>query len=90
MENTVVALQNNLYWPKLRQDVNKYIKSCTTCVIPKPTTKNKVMYTPLPTPDRPWESILMDYIFGIPSTKQGNDSFLVDVDQFSKMAILTT
>jgi hypothetical protein len=46
------------------------------------------MYTPLPTPDRPWESISMDYMSGLPSTKTGNDCDFVVVDFFSKMAIL--
>jgi hypothetical protein len=46
------------------------------------------MYTPLPTPDRPWESISMDYMLGLPSTKEGNDCVFLFVDHFSKMAIL--
>ena len=46
------------------------------------------MYTPLPTPNRPWESISMDYMSGLPSTKQGNYCSFVVVDHFSKMAIL--
>jgi hypothetical protein len=43
----------------------------------KPTIKKQGMYTPLPTPDRPWESISMDYMLGLPSTKQGNDYVFV-------------
>jgi hypothetical protein len=39
VENTVVVLQKNFYWMKLRQNVGKYIRSCTTCTIAKPTTK---------------------------------------------------
>jgi hypothetical protein len=46
------------------------------------------MYTPLPTPGRPWESISMDYMSGLSSTKQGNDCVFVVVDRFSKMVIL--
>jgi hypothetical protein len=46
------------------------------------------MYTPLLTPNRPWESISMDYISGLPSTKQGNDHVFMVVDRFSKMVIL--
>jgi hypothetical protein len=47
------------------------------------------MYTPFPTLDRPWESISMDYMSGLPSTKWGNDFVFVVVDHFSKMAILS-
>jgi hypothetical protein len=88
IEKTVVMLQKHFYWPKLRQEVSKYIRSCTACAIAKPTTKKQGLYTPLPTPDRPWESISMDYMSGLPSTKWGNDCVFVVVDHFSKMAIL--
>ena len=81
-------LQKHFYWPKIRQEVNKYIRSCTTCAIAKLTTKKQGLYTLLPTLNRPWESISMDYISGLPSTKRGNDCVFVVVDRFSKMAIL--
>jgi hypothetical protein len=83
------VLQKYFYWPKLRQNVNKYIRSCTACAIAKPTIKKQELYTPLPAPDKPWESISMDYMSGLPSTKHGNDCVFVVVDQFSKLAILT-
>jgi hypothetical protein len=43
-----------------------------------------------PTPDRPWESIYMDYMAGLPSTKHANDCVFVVIDRFSKMAVLAT
>jgi hypothetical protein len=46
------------------------------------------MYTPLPTPDKPWESISMDYMLGLSSTKQENDFVFLVVDRFSKMEIM--
>jgi hypothetical protein len=47
-------------------------------------------YTPLfLTPDRTWDSISMDYMSGLPSTKNGNDCVFVVVDRFSKMKVLT-
>jgi hypothetical protein len=90
IENIVEMLQKTFYWPKLLQEVNKYIRSCTTCVISKSTTKKQGMYAPLPTPDRPWESISMDYMSGFPSTKRGNDCIFLVVDHFSKMVIMVT
>jgi hypothetical protein len=88
MEKIVVILKKHFYWPKLRWDVNKYIRSCTACAIAKLSIKKKILYTHLPTLKRPWESISMDYMDGLPSTKQGNDCVFVVVDQFLKMAIL--
>jgi hypothetical protein len=41
-------------------------------------------------PENPWESILMDYMSCLPSTKQGNDCVFVAVDRFLKMAIFTS
>jgi hypothetical protein len=39
IEKIVAVLQKHFYWSKLRQDVGKYIRSCTACAISKPTTK---------------------------------------------------
>jgi hypothetical protein len=89
MDKTMFILQKHFYWPKIQQVVNKYIRCCTTCAISKPTINNQGLYTPLPTPKRPWESISKDYMYPLPSTKKGNDCVFVVVDQFSNMAILT-
>jgi hypothetical protein len=90
IETIVAMLHKHFYSSKILQKVSKYIRSCTTCTITKPTTKKQGMYTPLPTPDMPWESISMDYMLGLPSTKRGNDCVFVVVDLFSKMVILAT
>jgi hypothetical protein len=41
IEKTVAMLQKHFYWPKLRQEVGKYIRSCTACAIAKPNTKKQ-------------------------------------------------
>jgi hypothetical protein len=88
VEKTMAVLQTFFYCPNLRQDVGKYIRSCTTCAIAKPTIKNQGLYTPLPTPSQPWKYISMDYMSGIPSTKHENDYIFMVVDRFSKMEIM--
>jgi hypothetical protein len=76
IEKIVAVLQKHFYWLKIRQDVNKYIRYCTACTISKLTTKKQGLYTPFPTPESSWESISMDYMSGLPSTKMGNDYVL--------------
>jgi hypothetical protein len=90
VETTVEILLKHFYWSKIQQNVIKYIKSCISCAIAKPTTKKQGLYNPLPTPDRTWKSISMDYISGLPSSKMGNDYVFLVVDHFSKMAIMDT
>ena len=43
---------------------------------------------PLSIPTRPWESVSMDFIGGLPIYKRGCDYLYVVVDQFSKICIL--
>lgn len=48
--------------------------------------KNQGLYQPLSIPSRPLESVSMDFVMGLPKTKQGCDSVFVIVDSFRKMA----
>ena len=88
VKKIVVVLLKYFYWLNLRQDVGKYIRSCISRAISKPSIKKQGLYTPFPTPSRPWESISMDYMSGLPSTKHNNDYVFVVVNRFSKMAIM--
>jgi len=88
VEKIVAVLQKYFYWLNLQQDVGKYIRSCTAFAINKSTIKKQGLYTLLPTPSRPWESISMDYMLDLHSTKHGNYCVFLVVDRFSKMAIM--
>jgi len=90
VEKMVAVLQKYFYWPNIWQDVRKCIISSTACIIAKSIIKKKGLYTSLPTPSQPWESISMDYMLGLPSTKHGNNCVFVFVGRFLKMAIMAT
>ncbi|KAK1682570.1 hypothetical protein QYE76_043418 [Lolium multiflorum] len=87
-EKTLFMLADHFYWPKMRRDVDRYVKRCITCNKSKSKLKPHSLYTPLPTPTAPWEDISMDFVLGLPRTKRGHDSIFVVVDRFSKMEIV--
>jgi len=88
VKKIVAVLEKYFYWMNHWQDVGRYIRSCTACAIAKSTIKKQRLYTPLPTPSKPWESISTDYLSDLPSTKHGNENVFLVVNRFSKMAIM--
>ena len=52
-----------------------YINLCTVCSI-----KKQGFHTPLPTLDKPWDLVSMDYMSGFPSTKHCNDYVFAVID----------
>ena len=46
------------------------------------------LYTPLPVPSRPWESVSMYFVGVLPMSRKQHDYLYVVVDRFSKMCIL--
>jgi hypothetical protein len=58
------------------------------CATSKPSNRKLGLYTPLPVPSLPWESISMDFVGGLPMSRKGHDYLYVVVDRFRKMCIL--
>ncbi|KAI5353252.1 hypothetical protein L3X38_006145 [Prunus dulcis] len=85
VEKTLLNLRRYVYWPKMHLDVSRYIRGYALCNTSKPSNRKLGLYLPLPVPSRPWESISMDFLGGLPKTKSGNDYLFVVVDRFSKM-----
>ena len=72
------------FWPKMNRDISQYVEYCVACQNVKGTSSNAGLYQPLPIPSRPWECLRMEFVVGLPRTKQGFDSIYV-VEKFSKM-----
>jgi hypothetical protein len=70
----------------MRRDVERFVARCTTCQKAKSRLNPHGLYMPLPVPSAPWEDISMDFVLGLPRTRNGRDSIFVVVDRFSKMA----
>jgi len=74
------------YRPKIRDDIKRFIKNGDTCQRTK--VVQHAPYGLLQTneaPNRPWESIAMDFITDLPIS-DGNDTIVVVIDRLTKMS----
>ena len=83
----VANLQRFCYGPHMIDSVSRFIKGCFFSVVGKPSNRKLGLYTPISVPSRPWESISMDFVGGLPLSRKVNDYWYVVVDRFNKMCI---
>jgi hypothetical protein len=84
---TISLVRREYTWPGLRAFITHYCKSCTNCGRAKvPRHRPYGNLKQLPIPERPWNSISMDFIEHLPPSL-GFTAILVIVDRLSKQAI---
>ena len=55
----------------MRDNVEDYVRSCLVCQQDKVEQQQpKGLLEPLPTPKRPWESVLIDFIMALPKSER--------------------
>jgi hypothetical protein len=81
---TLARLQTNFFWEGMRQSVQDFVTTCSTCQQIKTETKKPAgLLQPLPIPTAIWEDLSLDFITGLPPS-HGFSVILVVVDRFSK------
>jgi len=84
---TLELIRREYTWPGLRTFIKDYVWSCTSCTRAKtPHHRPYGLLKQLPIPEKPWNSISMDFIEQLPSST-GFTAILLVVDQLSKQAI---
>eukprot|EP00253_Pinus_taeda_P030068 PITA_30068 len=86
IDKTLDQFSHFYYWPKMRRDVQRFVTRCKVRQLAKGHSQNIGLYTPLPIPNRLWDSISLELVLGLPKTQRGFDSIMVVVDHFTKMA----
>lgn len=88
VKKTRELLRRLYWWEGIDTDVDKYVRECHSCQRNKsPNHPPHGDLHPLPVPEDLWESISIDFIVKLPTTKAGHDSILTVVDRLSKYAI---
>jgi hypothetical protein len=85
---TISNLQSYVYWLRMQEYVAQYIRGCILCHTNKPSNRKQGLSYPLLVPTRPWESISMDFVGGLPTIRKGHDYLFVIIVRFIKMCIL--
>ena len=70
----------------MRKAIRQHIQRCQSCQANKGSNQLPIgLLQPLDIPGKRWETVSMDLITSLPSTRRGNDAIIVFVDKFSKM-----
>ena len=72
--------------PKMKQRIKEYISKCELCAQAKPKhCKLPNLLQPLPIPSHAWHTISLDFIEGLPKSKNV-DTILAIIDKLTKYA----
>ena len=85
---TMDLIQRQFWWSKM-ESVHMYVQRCDSC------QRNKSLRTtpfgslqPIQIPDTRWSVVTMDFVTGLPVSRQGNDCILVMVDKLTKYEVV--
>ncbi|KAK3517874.1 hypothetical protein QTP70_021839, partial [Hemibagrus guttatus] len=83
LRSTLLTLRR-FWWPSLRTDVERFVRSCSTCAQSRVSHQlPEGLLEPLPTPQRPWSHLSVDFLTDLPNSG-GFTTVMVVVDRFSK------
>jgi hypothetical protein len=64
---TRMVVGNKFYWPKIKHDVEHFVRTYVKCQNMKSIYKMKYgLYKPLPIPSEPWENVSIDFMTQLP------------------------
>ena len=88
-DKTDDQIKRYYYWRGMSQDIVEFVQQCHICQLHKGRQHAKYgMLQPVAIPTRPFWSISLDLISGLPLTPQGFDAIITVVDRFTKMVTL--
>lgn len=80
-------LRNQFHWRGMSKDIAKVIGSCKECMLCKPKMGTREPMAITPTPQKPFDSIIIDTIGPMPTTHSGNKYAITLICDLSKYLI---
>lgn len=81
---TIARITSNYYWPRMFQDIRRYIRQCESCQKYKPQQRQAAGRMLTQFAEEPWVIICADFVGPLPRSSHGNTMLLVFYDKFSK------
>jgi hypothetical protein len=83
-QKIITTLRKLFFWPNMKGKTTEYLVRCQDYQQVKAKHQHPVsLLQPLPIPEWKWETILVDFITGLPKTQKHNDSIMVVIDKLS-------
>ncbi|GBG85611.1 hypothetical protein CBR_g40339 [Chara braunii] len=82
-------LVQRFWWPGMLDDAKKYVEICQVCQRDNPHTQAPLrLLKPLPIPGGPGQSVSMDFMDTLVTSKSGKRHIFIIIDRFTKYARL--
>ena len=85
-EKTYLSLSRTFYWPHMYKWVPKWVRSCEVCQRIKPSPSSQIPLCSLPVATEAWDSVSMEFIFGLPADAQGRTEIFCGRRPFQDVA----
>ena len=83
---TLLIARRWFWWKGMAEDVREFVLSCPVCQIEKTShLRPGGTLQPLDIPSRKWDTVVLDFITGLPLTTRNHDTILSIVDKATKM-----
>lgn len=83
----LAKIASRYYWKHMRKSIASYVNSCHKCRTNKPKTANKEALTLTPTPQAPFEKLVIDTVGPLPKSINGNSYALTSICDLTKYVI---
>lgn len=81
-------LRNKFYWKNMTRDIAKFVRNCDKCQFSKVKIKNKEGLMLTPTPQKPFDVVIIDTIGPLPTSVNGNRCAVTMMCDLTKYLII--
>jgi len=84
MTRTRLRIGSRYFWPKMMEDINKYVQACVSCQARKGVTQKPTGFMQSIYVEKPFEKVGIDLLGPFPLSKTGKRNIIVAVDYLTK------